>query len=395
MSLMPNRNSTSASRLKVLLVYHGAALEPSRKIFEALAAHKEIRLRVLGPRRGFNPMRNLVLEIPQPYYGEYDLVTGRVYKAMQDFSGPYLTGLLREILFFRPDVIHIFNEAYSRINLQALLYRNIFRPAAKCYCHALELLISREAPTRKSRAKRNFIHLHCDGVACWSTSAGDALREAGFPEAKLEVTYWAVPVDRFSPSRNEALRLQLGIADKFVVGYVGRFQPEKGLLELLLALRHLPELVHCLCVGDGDWRDAFLAKAREFGLANRVHWIPRVPDGQVSAYMHAMDVLVLPSETTHWWKEQFGRVLPEAMACGLPVIGSDSGAIPEIVGEAGLIFAERDYMELAEAISELAADPKLCKRLGDVGIERAHAHFSCKAYAAKLVSLYDRAVGCK
>lgn len=385
-------NRKKGNPLKILLLYHSAALDPSRRIFEALAERNEVRLRVLGPRRGYNPARNMVLEIAKPYYGRYDLVSGHVYKAMKNFSGPYLTGLLREILFFRPDVIHVFNEAYSLVNVQALIYRNFFLPTAKCYCLGVENIIKKEPVNRKSGWKRNFVHKHCNGAACWSESAKNALREASFPEDKLKVTYWGVPMDQFFPSRNEALRLQLGISDKFLVGYIGRFRPEKGILTLFLALRLLPENIHCLCIGaDGEWRDFFLAKIKKFGLDDRVHLIPRVPDEEVPGYMNAMDVLVLPSETTSWWKEQFGRVLPEAMACGLPVIGSDSGAIPEVVGDTGLVFAERDYKALAEAIGKLFANPKLCKLLGEKGIERVHTHFGCDAFAAKLLNLYKHA----
>lgn len=379
-------------KIKVLLVYHGAALEPSRKVFEALATQEEVQLRVLGPRIGLNPLRNLVVEIPKPYYGKYDLVTGRVYGAMRDFSGPYLTGLLREILLYRPDVIHVFNEAYSLVNVQALLYRNIFLPGGKSLCLGVQNLITREAKTHTEELKRSFVHKQCDGVACWSGGARDALRGAGFPGEKLMVTYWGVPLDRFSPSQNRRLRRQLGISGKFVVGYVGRLRPEKGLDTLLLALRRLPPLVHCLCVGDGCWRDAFLTEVRELGLTSRVHWIPRVPDGQVPAYMNAMDALVLPSKTTPSWKEQFGRVLAEAMACGVPVIGSDSGAIPEVIGDAGLIFPECEHVELAEAIGKLATDSELRRRLADMGAKRASTHFSCKVFAAKLVSLYEHVV---
>ncbi len=169
-----------SKRCKVLLIYHGAALEPSRRIFNALAMHKEIKLRVLGPRRGFNSMRNLVLEIPESKYDNYELVTGQVYKAMKDFSGPYLTGLMREIIFFRPDIIHVFNEAYSLVNFQAILYRNIFLPFSKCFCLGVDNIISMKAATRKERFKRNFVHKNSDGVACWSKSARDALKKQVF-----------------------------------------------------------------------------------------------------------------------------------------------------------------------------------------------------------------------
>ncbi|MFC1531998.1 glycosyltransferase family 4 protein [Thermodesulfobacteriota bacterium] len=374
--------------MRLLLVYHGAVLESSRKIFEALAAFKNIRLRVLGPRKGYNPMRNLILEIASPYRAQYDLVSGSVYKATRDFSGPYLTGLLREILLFRPHVIHIFNEAYSNVNIQALLYKHIFRPSAKCYCLGVENIISRTTQNFRQKLVRTFVHRFCNGVACWSMSAKNALIMAGFPREKLKVTYWGIPLDQSKKSCNKSLKEKLGISNKFVVGYCGRFEKEKGLLTLLLALKRLPENYHFLSIGDGSWRDSFFEKANEFGLATRIHWIGRIPDQDVHDYMKAMDVLILPSETTTKWKEQFGRVLPEAMSCGLPIIGSDSGAIPEIVGNAGLIFPEGNSLLLTDAIRKLSSDSRLHNELGKLGIERVTKFFSCEAFVARLISLY-------
>lgn len=375
-------------RLKVLIVYHAAVLESSRKIFEALATDKEIKLRVLGPRKGFNPLRKQVFEITQPFHGDYDLVPGRVYRAKKNFSGPYLTGLLRQMLFFRPDVIHIFNEAYSLVNIQAIVYRNIFRPRAKCYAHGVENIISKEACRPRAKARRRFAQKYCDGVACWSMSAYKALKGSGFPEKKMKVAYWGIPLDLFFPARNEKLRSELTISEKFVVGYVGRLQPEKGLSTLLMALQRLPDSVSLLYVGDGYWQKAFNEQVERLGLVNRVHRASRVAEKQVPKYMNAMDVLILPSETAPRWQEQFGRVLPEAMACGLPVIGSDSGSIPEIIGDAGLIFKQGDHKALAEKITQLKDNFELYQQLKTKGIERSQKMFSCKSYAKRLRDMY-------
>ena len=93
-----------------------------------------------------------------------------------------------------------------------------------------------------------------------------------------------------------------------------------------------------------------------------------------------MDVLVLPSRqlshsALHWWyrvasKEQFGRVLIEAMACERPVIGSDSGEIPRVIGDAGLVFRENDPKDLAECLAKLLSDESLCRELGLKGRQR-------------------------
>ena len=374
-------------KIKVLLVYHSAALSAARKVFEALATHKEIELRVLGPRRAFNRKRNLLLEIPERYHGDYDLVTGRVYRAMRDPTGPYLTGLLREMVQFRPQIIHIMNEVFSRIHLQALVYRNLFLRGAKVLFFGFENILDVPRSPR-SRRKWDFICRNGNGGGYANTEGLERVVELGYSRDNLMVTYWGVPLNQFYPSRNEKLRRELGVHEKFVLGYVGRIVQEKGLFTLLNALKYLPESVHCLCIGDGPDLNFFIAKARALGLENRVHWVGEVPRGNARSYINAFDALVLPSETTPWWKEQLGRVLPEAMACGVSIIGSDSGAIPEIVGEAGEIFPERDCYALAATVRTLHENPQMCLDLGKKGMKRAKEHFSCEAFAEKLVHLY-------
>lgn len=376
-----------SKQIKVLLIYHGAALEPSRKIFAALAKHDNIMLRVLGPRKGFNPARNKVFEISRSYHGEYDLVPGRVYRAMKDFSGPYLTRLLREMLLFKPHIVHVFNEVTSRLHLQVLVYRNLFLCNAKVLFFGFENIFHTPHPL-SPRWLWGFTCRNGNGGGYANTEGLKRLGELGYPTGNLMVTYWGVPLDSFFPSRNELLRRDLEIDDKFVVGYIGRFSPEKGLGTLLRALNRLPNSVHCLCVGDGPWLTSFWREVKELGLQQRLHWVPRVADRDVAAYMNALDVLILPSETTRGWKEQFGRVLPEAMACGVPVIGSDSGAISEIIGNAGRVFPEGDHYALAAAIRDLYENPELRYHLATKGIKRAQECFSCEAFAHKLVRLY-------
>lgn len=373
---------------RVLIVYHGAGDFGARKIFEALSACDQVRLRVLGPRRGYYPLAQKICRLDASDSGRYDIVTGRVFRAMRDFSNPYLSGFLREMLCFRPDIVHVFNEAYSGLHFQALLYRSLLRPTAKCYCNGAQNVIPPTAATRWERQKRRFANRHSDGAACWGTRSLVALRDAGFPADKLKLTYWGIPLDRFKPARNPELRQRLGLDDSFVVGFVGRIELQKGLWTLLLAMRQLPGNVSLLCLGNGRWQGVFDRKVVDFGLSGRVRRLDEVPGDQVPDYINAMDVLVMPSETTLSLIEQFGRVLPEAMACEVPVVGSDSGAIPEVIGDAGIVFAERDFAELADCIRCVAADPLRRRELGRAGRARAERLFSCEAYAARLLSMY-------
>lgn len=99
-----------------------------------------------------------------------------------------------------------------------------------------------------------------------------------------------------------------------------------------------------------------------------------------------MSVLVLPSWNTRSWKEQFGHVLIEAMACGVPVVGTDSGAIPEVIGDAGVVVKQRNADELASALSRLKNEPNLSSTLRRMGQERIRRSYTDAAVASKLAS---------
>jgi glycosyltransferase involved in cell wall biosynthesis len=104
-------------------------------------------------------------------------------------------------------------------------------------------------------------------------------------------------------------------------------------------------------------------------------------------YNH-LNVLVLPSLTRPNWKEQFGRVLIEAMACGVPVLGSTSGEIPHVIGSAGIVLPEGDAQALANHLDALRSDAALQRRLGNAGRERVLAHYTQARIAQATVDVY-------
>ena len=152
-----------------------------------------------------------------------------------------------------------------------------------------------------------------------------------------------------------------------------------------------------MLLGRGQLKETLQQLATELGIAERIIWIESVPHADVPRYINLMDTLILPSETTYQfktlsavgWKEQFGHVIIEAMACGVPVIGSDSGEIPHVIKDDGLVFPEGDAAALAEKISLLIEQPEQQQTLGKQGYQRAMKEYTNKALATQLLNFYS------
>src|SRR5205807_5640284 len=116
-------------------------------------------------------------------------------------------------------------------------------------------------------------------------------------------------------------------------------------------------------------------------LQERVQFVAPMPPAQVAQEFCRFDVLVLPSRSTRVWKEQFGRVLAEAMISRVPVVGSDCGSIPEVLDTAGLIFPEGDAAALASCLRQLQSSPELRQKLVDQAEARVRRLYTQESIA--------------
>jgi len=261
---------------------------------------------------------------------------------------PRLRSLLADL---QPDVIHLWEEPWSVAALQAARLRDRVAPAAALVLET-DQNIARRLPAGFERIRR-YTLARTDLLIARGDEALAVSRSCGF-DGPSEFVMYGINTEVFFP---RARRLAPDAARPFRLGYVGRLVPEKGLDDVLLALHRSPAPVELLMLGDGPERAGLLARAAALGLAGRVHMMqPRGPDG-VAEFMSSLDALVLMSRTTRTWKEQFGRVIMEAHACGTPVIGSSSGSIPAVVGQGGWIVPEGDAPALAALLTGLAAAP--------------------------------------
>jgi glycosyltransferase involved in cell wall biosynthesis len=178
----------------------------------------------------------------------------------------------------------------------------------------------------------------------------------------------------------------------FTIGYAGRLVPSKGLADLLAAVRRLQAPVEMVLIGDGETRGELDGQPIP---GSRVRVLDGLSHDRMAEGYARLDVLVLPSRTTPTWREQFGRVIVEALWCGVPVVGSDSGEIPwliELTG-GGLVFPEGDSDRLAEHLNTLRATPALRRELAARGRAAVEKHFSVPAAADPLERLLANAIG--
>ena len=237
-----------------------------------------------------------------------------------------------------------------------------------------------------------------NGIVVGNSAGYEILREKGYDRPIKIMPQLGVDETLFKPQDSTELRLNLGIQDnEFVIGFVGRFVPEKGLHTLLKAAVGLKNRsFKLLLLGRGELKDELLRTAQELGLGSQLIQLDSVKHDEVAQYISVMNTLVLPSETTYQfktltatgWKEQFGHVLIEAMAAAVPVIGSDSGEIPNVIGAAGLVFPEGDSNELCDRLSQLIDDSAFAENIGRSGYQRCISRYTNKALAKDLLEFY-------
>ncbi len=234
-----------------------------------------------------------------------------------------------------------------------------------------------------------YVFENAAGAIPGSKECLDLLRRRGYHGPAAQIGHGLDPTV-FRTQDASALRRKLVPEDSFVVGFIGRIHQEKGLDTLVKALAMLPKSSVLVLVGRGAYRTELESMIRRLQLQERVYWVPWVHSDEVVEYINAFDVLTLPSRTRRNWKEQFGRVLIEAMACETCVVGSDSGEIPNVIGDAGLVFHEGNEKELADSLLQLMNDPTRCKSLGRRGRQRVLENFTYAKVAQDRAEFYRR-----
>lgn len=286
--------------------------------------------------------------------------------------------LLWQVLGEQWDVIDIHEEPCALATAEVLLLRWARRQRAPFVLYSAQNIEKRYPPP--FRWMERWALRHAAGLSVCNRAAGRIVERKGFTSHATLIPL-GVDVERFSPADREPPKE--GMAH---IGYVGRLADHKGVDVLLRSLARL-EGVTLELVGAGPEEGSLRELATILGLGGRVSFAGSSGHEELPLRYRSFDAVVVPSVPTPAWEEQFCRVAIEAMASGVPVVASRSGALPEVVGEAGLLVDPGDEQSLAVALERLAGDPSLWMRLRRAGLERAR-EFTWDAVAAHYDTLY-------
>lgn len=291
----------------------------------------------------------------------------------------FILTLARLLRHIRPDLLHIQQSIPGYDQKAPLVAKLVGVPAILITEHDFPRPLGRLRDLLLPALSRLV-----DGVITVSNFSRDLLAGDPYPKDKIAVVYNGINLEEFTTMAE----VERPFSPLFTIGYLGRLEPHKGIDDLIhaaaLLLPSQPNL-HVNIAGNGPERPFLEALAQELGIADHVHFLGRVPDA--AQFLRQLDIFVLPSRF-----EAFGLVAAEAMAVGTAVIVSDAGGLPEVVanGQTGLVVPVDNQPALAQAIAQLANNPRQRQQLIQAGQQRSANCFSAQRMAAETVQLYKK-----
>lgn len=336
----------------------------------------------VAPRFVRAELRNIALEPGQDEACRLEAVDMRLSKHLHI---AFFDSRLRDILRGGNwDMVHLFQDAYILPAFQPAYWTP---PNVPLVFFANQNLVKNYVPPF-SWMERYCVDRCAGWIGCGETVL-EALKQKGYGRKPHRRIGYGVDTEAFHPDKDmrERTRRHLGWDDSVpVVAFLGRLTPEKGIDLLTSVLGKLRVPWRALFIGNGPMRERLEQWSKNF--ADQVR-IVSVRHDEVPAYLNAADILCAPSQTAPNWREQFGRMIIEAFATGAAVVGSNSGEIPYVIGDAGFIVQENDEAAWVETLERLLTDDALRSEFGQRGRTRALEHFAWPVIARAHIDFFE------
>jgi glycosyltransferase involved in cell wall biosynthesis len=228
--------------------------------------------------------------------------------------------------------------------------------------------------------------------------AQQALILEGVSKHKIKVVPMGIDLNTFKPElKNQDLLSKLGLReDEFIILFIGRLVREKGIYDLLYAAKIIAEdkelnnkNIRFVLVGDGPEKNRLRQQIQKLELSHKILLVGNYPYSEIPKLYNLANIFVLPSLSTRWWQEQFGMVIVEAFASGIPVISTFSGSLPEVVDDAGILIQPNDPFSLYQSIKKLIQNEPLRLEFKEKGIKRARDKYDRAKVAQQLNECYQ------
>lgn len=364
--------------MKVLYLSKALVVGAYQTKMEAMAAAPDVEMAVAVPASWKDERGEMKLEQAHTKGYELHIVPMMFNGSFHAHFYPTIGKLLDEI---QPDLFHIDEEAYNWATFHAAWLAH--RRGIPFLFFTWQNLLRHYPPP--FRWMERWIYRHAACAIAGNQSASEVLAQKGYQGTPAIIPQFGVDLQLFEMQIRRRER-----SDPIIFGYAGRLVEEKGLHILLDALAKLEDTAWRFHVrGSGPAKEVLLRQGQQLGIADQLSFKPPIPSTSMPEFYHEIDVFVLPSLTKSNWKEQFGRVLIEAMASGTVVVGSDSGEIPHVIGNAGLIVPEGDVVTLCGALRLLINDIPLCRKLAISGRQRVLDDFTQEAIAQQTIEIYQ------
>ncbi len=376
--------------LSVLTASTSALGRPSERLrLKAMASRDDISLSVIAADAENTSSADFDPLFIRSAYRRWvpGLVSGRV---------DTIKGVGQTLASVKPDVLHVHQEPGSLLALQALRLRDQVAPATAVVIESeqADMTLTTGTTTHLER----YVLRRVDALVVRHKVCLELSRAHGFTGNGI-VAGFGVDTAKYRPGLRSAARAALGVVG-FTIGYLGRLEPESGLADVLEAIATAKCNVNLIIkeqdlvrgTTDAAMHDEIAARATSLDIADRVRFIEPNEAIDDVTFLSSLDALVLMRRSVRRWREPYEHVIPEAQACGTPVIAAGLSGIPTLVGTGGWIVGERDAGLLARLLQRLATHPEVAETVSAAALIHVRQHASLDAVTHELRRAFDTAV---